>query len=146
MDKLIAGPELDEKIAHEIVGAVPCDAWEVVDHGGWHGEAVWAKFGDSACEHEECYPSESPIRYSTNMISAKQLLGKLLEWAAEHATSIALIVDADGYQCVEGGWGHAPVSEDGFETCFLVQQDAFYDTPELAICAAALKYLGKGER
>lgn len=145
MEKLVASLELDKKIAQEVMGKCRCAAWEMVDYGGWHGEAVWAK-DVGACEHHNCYPPESPPRYSIDMGRAGQLLGKLLEWAAEHATSIALIGDCDGYQCVEGGWGHQDTEDDAcYETCFLIYQDRFYETPELAICAAALKYL-QGEQ
>ena len=140
MEKLVAGLELDERIAQTAMGP-KCDAWRVVDYGGWHGEAVWLK-DEGACEHKKCRPPGSPPRTSTDMRYAGQLLGCLFEWAAEHDTVITFgYAPATGYCCT----AYEPVMDDCPEHYHWPKADDYYDTPELAICEAALEYL-QGEQ
>lgn len=136
MDKLVAGPELDERIAQTVTG-LKCDAWKVVDYGGWHGEPVWMK-EKGVCEHEKCRPPGPPPCCSTDMRYAGQLLGKLLEWAVEQDAVITFgYAPATGYRCT----AYEPLMDDCPEHFSWPKADDYYDTPELAICAAALEYL-----
>ena len=135
MEKLVASLELDKKIAEEVMGIVACDGWAIFDIDE-HGVISWGTTPEG-CKHDsmKCYMPESPPRYSIDMGRAGQLLGKLLEWAAEHDTVITFgYAPATGYRC--------SVYERLMDGCpEQFSRSNYYETPELAICEAALEYL-----
>lgn len=66
-----AGRDLDKEVAERVMGLIPCGQWRQ-EYGGW-GMAmlgagdIWIK---GQCGHSNCYPTEAPSKYSTNLIAA----------------------------------------------------------------------------
>jgi len=147
VDKLVASPELDKRIAEEVMGMEQCPAWTKGDPDCRGRETWWVdvaqcphREGKKVCDPEMCYPPESPPRYSIDMGRAGQLLGKLFEWAEHEGVPIGLFANDGKYQCIA-----SDARSDDDEPAFGYVQ-RFYDTPQLAICDAALHYLGRGKQ
>jgi len=125
--KLTASLALDKHIAETIMGFVDgeCDAWK---REKWGDEDEWCLvMGPDGCTHDNCYPPESPPRYSIDMGRAGQLLGKMLEAVRDEG--------AGNFQLWAG-------NNDGDAEYVCIFNDTVithsYNVPELAICEAAL--------
>lgn len=83
-----AGRELDILIAEKVFGRIPCEQWEYFRVG----ELI------KTCNHEECYPKNSPANYSTNMSAAwevhKNICGRKFSERCTYYEGLDIILQA----------------------------------------------------
>ena len=123
LSKLKPGKQLDAMIEQMIFNRVPCDAWKQ-EYGGW-GMAVTGGgpiFRKGECDHEACYPTNSPPQRSTRIEAAWEILDKFIDVEIEKS--------GDDWSCLI----YSSVMERA------TKQSAPY-----AICIAALKTIEGGE-
>lgn len=68
-EHLTAGPELDRAVAEQVMGQVPCDAWEPINFGSAGGPAVLKRCAhpEGTCWSTLVYGGGGVPRYSTEI-------------------------------------------------------------------------------
>lgn len=126
---MMTKPEVNEYLARNLFGLVPCDKWEYINFGSGGGPALMAQ-----CDHKgKCWP--------TNTIGGG-ISGKTIGGCPEYSTSQTLAVDVI-IAMVERGFKYTGESLDAnrYHACFLdgraVQGATFVD----AVAYAAVNAL-----